>query len=174
MRAKRGQRFQRALRYLKALQHQDIEPDVISHSAAISACEKGQRCQQDLRILRVMQHHDIVPAATTYNAATSACGKKGQQGQQCQLGIVPNVITCSAAIRVRKGAAHRRDLHPLRAVQYHDSGRNLHRGCFLQVQELLRLDVAPPPPPWIGDGRQRGDEAHVARTLWRIQLELLP
>merc|ERR1712190_431614 len=81
-----------------------LVPDVITYSAAISACEKGQRPQEALHLLQEMQLRGLVPDVITYSAAISAC-EKGQQPQQVlhllqemQLrGLVPNVITYNAA-----------------------------------------------------------------------------
>jgi len=50
-----------------------IVPEVVTYSAAISACEKGQQHQQALHLLRAMQRHAIVPDAIAYSAAVSTC-----------------------------------------------------------------------------------------------------
>merc|ERR1712060_956869 len=55
-------------------------PDVITYSAAISACEKGQRPQQALQLLRELQLRGLLPDVITYNATISAC-EKGQKPQ---------------------------------------------------------------------------------------------
>ena len=58
---------------------------------SISACEKSRLHQQAWHLVRMM----------------------------CRHGIVPNVITCNAAIRVRKGAAAPDGVSSLTAVQRH-------------------------------------------------------
>jgi len=60
------------LHFLRALLHQDIMPDVFTHSAAIGAGEKEQQCQQASPLLREMQHHDIVPDVITHYADIGA------------------------------------------------------------------------------------------------------
>ena len=70
-----------ALHLLQELQLRGIVPDVITYSAAISACEKSQQAQQALHLLQELQLRGILPNVITYNAAISAC-EKGQQPQQ--------------------------------------------------------------------------------------------
>ena len=48
--------------------------NVITYSAAISACEKGQQWQRALQLLEEMQAAGVWANAITYNAASSACG----------------------------------------------------------------------------------------------------
>ena len=58
-----------------------VLPNVISCSAAVSACEKGQQWQQALGDLAVMQQAAVLPNVISYAAAISAC-VRGQQRQQ--------------------------------------------------------------------------------------------
>ena len=44
---------------LSGMQHRQLEPDVISFSAAITACEKGEQWQQALGMLSEMQHRQL-------------------------------------------------------------------------------------------------------------------
>jgi len=88
VRAKRGQQCQPALHLFRALPHQDVVPDVITHSAGIGAGEKEQQCQQASHLLREMQHHDIVPDVITNYAAISA-------GAAVPTGLIP--LTSDAA-----------------------------------------------------------------------------
>ena len=55
-------------------------PDVITYSAAISACEKGQKPQQALHLLQELQLRGLLPNVITYNAAISACGLAKRSG----------------------------------------------------------------------------------------------
>jgi len=82
-----------------------VKPNIISFSAAISACEKGQQCRQALRLLRVMPQQGVTPNVVSYNAAISAC-EKGQQWQLAldllqempSKAVAPDSITYNAAI----------------------------------------------------------------------------
>ena len=51
------------------------EPDVISYSAAISACEKGLQCEEALSLLPKMRNSWQEPNVISYNVAISACEK---------------------------------------------------------------------------------------------------
>ena len=65
------------------LQQTSIMPDIISYSAAISACDNGRQWQQAsaLGLLAVMQQTAVLPTVTSYIAALSACDicRQGQQ-----------------------------------------------------------------------------------------------
>merc|ERR1739841_325877 len=83
----------------------DLVPDVISYSAAISACEKGGQWQVALGLLATMQEAALVPNVISYSAAISACEKCGQWQEALGLlatmqeaDLVPNVISYNAAI----------------------------------------------------------------------------
>ena len=52
-----------------------LEPHVISYSAATSACEKGEQWPKDLALLREMPEKQIEPHVISYSAAISACEK---------------------------------------------------------------------------------------------------
>ncbi len=39
----KGKHWEEALRLMQEMLHRSLAPDVVSHSAAISACEKGRR-----------------------------------------------------------------------------------------------------------------------------------
>ena len=60
------------------MQRKCQEPDMITYSAAISACEKGKQPDKALELLEDMQWSGLEPAVITYNAAISAC-EKGEQ-----------------------------------------------------------------------------------------------
>ena len=57
------------------MRRHDIVRGVITHSLAISACEKCQQCQQASYLSRAKQHHDFVPVLISHRAAISACRK---------------------------------------------------------------------------------------------------
>ena len=47
-------------------------PNVITYSAAISACEKGQQPPQAVQLLPDMRRKGLLPSVISYNAAISA------------------------------------------------------------------------------------------------------
>ena len=49
-----------------------FQPNAITYSVAISACEKGQTPQQVLHLLQEMQRRGLLPNVITYSAAISA------------------------------------------------------------------------------------------------------
>merc|ERR1712226_930698 len=63
---------------LAPVQRHALAPDVITYSAAISACEKGKQPQTAMSLLASMQRHGLTPNAIAYKAAISSC-EKGQQ-----------------------------------------------------------------------------------------------
>ena len=50
-----------------------LMPNVVTYSAAISACGKGQKPQQALHLLQELQLRGLLPNVITYSAAISAC-----------------------------------------------------------------------------------------------------
>ena len=64
-----------ALKLLGEMLCQTVVSDVITYSAAISACRKGQQPQQALHLFQDMQLRELVPDVITYSAAISACEK---------------------------------------------------------------------------------------------------
>ncbi|CAK9042224.1 unnamed protein product [Durusdinium trenchii] len=104
-----------------------VQPDVISYSAAISACEKGGQWQQAFKLFEAiaaisacekggqwqqafklfeaMPKVKVQPNMISYSAAISACEKGGQWQQAFKLfeampkvKVQPNMISYSAAI----------------------------------------------------------------------------
>ena len=81
-----------------------VEPDVITYSAAISACEKGRQSEMALELLERMKRAGIPPTVITYNAAISACEKGRQWKRALELldemkasgRVEPDVITYNA------------------------------------------------------------------------------
>ena len=57
------------------LQPRGLLPNVITYSAAISACEKGQKPHQALHLLQDLQLRGLLPNVITHNAAIRACAK---------------------------------------------------------------------------------------------------
>ena len=61
--------------------HRSLAPDVASHSAAISACEKGKHWEQTLRLLQENAHRSPTPDVVRYSAVISA-GEKGKHWEE--------------------------------------------------------------------------------------------
>ena len=51
---------------------QRLEPDVLTHNASISACEKGAQLEEALRLFHTMEGRYLEPNVVTHNAAISA------------------------------------------------------------------------------------------------------
>ena len=58
------------------MQRKGLEPNMITYSAAISACEKGKQPDKALELLEDMQRKGLEPGMFTYSAAISARGKE--------------------------------------------------------------------------------------------------
>ena len=71
-------RWERALVLLESMRAQHIWPNVVSYSAAISACEKKGEWQQALQLLEAMHEHRVSPNDITFNSAISSCELYGQ------------------------------------------------------------------------------------------------
>ena len=50
-----------------------LQPDVITHNAAVSACEKGDQRAEALQLLADMQKSNLQPSVITYSADISTC-----------------------------------------------------------------------------------------------------
>ena len=80
-------------------------PNVITFSAAISACEKGGQWERALSLLTEMRAQGVEPNVISFNAAISACDKGAQWEHALELlkemqarGLQPGEIAFSAAI----------------------------------------------------------------------------
>ena len=67
-----------ALSLLDEMRVAAVAPNVISYSAAISACEKGGRWEQAVSLLDEMREAGVLPNVVSFNAAISACEKGGR------------------------------------------------------------------------------------------------
>ena len=79
--AGRYRQWWQAVQILHDMPRQGLQPDVITYSAAISACAKGQQPERALELLAEMLERGLDPNVITYNVAISAC-KKGQQPER--------------------------------------------------------------------------------------------
>merc|ERR1711966_224535 len=77
-----------------------IDPNVVTYSAAISACGKSGQWKTALLLLKEMRGADLTPNVITYSAAISACEKGGQREkalsllkQMRGLGLKSNAVT---------------------------------------------------------------------------------
>ena len=96
---------EKALELLAKMQDKGLVPNVITHNAAISACEKGMKPEKALELLAEMQDKGLVPNVITHNAVISACEKGMKVEKALELlaemhdkGLVPDVITYTTII----------------------------------------------------------------------------
>ena len=83
--ARGGAEWQCAIELLDEMTERGIEPDVISYSAAISACEKGGEWQRALELLDAIRRRGLAPNVISYSAAISACEKGGEWRRALEL-----------------------------------------------------------------------------------------
>ena len=105
LRARRQASGRRRCRCCARCPMRACRPDVISYSAAISACEKAGRCDAALSLFQTMREDDVRPDVISYSAAISACEKAGRCDEALSLfqtmredDVRPDVISYSAAI----------------------------------------------------------------------------
>ena len=60
---------------LREVTLKELEPDVISYSAAISSCEKSELWEKALALLREMPSKWLEPNVVSYSATISSCEK---------------------------------------------------------------------------------------------------
>ena len=60
-----------ALQLLDEMPQRRLDPDVISFSAAISACEKSEQWEKALELLDEMQQRKLEPDVISFSAAIS-------------------------------------------------------------------------------------------------------
>lgn len=116
-----GGDFARSMALFAAVKDAGICPNVVTYSAAISACEKAGRMDEALVLLNELKAIDsddpmMRPNVVTYSATISACEKAGWVNEALALldelralgqsdpALRPNVITYSAAISACMGA----------------------------------------------------------------------
>eukprot|EP00747_Dinoflagellata_sp_TGD_P122231 gnl/TRDRNA2_/TRDRNA2_173576_c1_seq18.p2 gnl/TRDRNA2_/TRDRNA2_173576_c1~~gnl/TRDRNA2_/TRDRNA2_173576_c1_seq18.p2 ORF type:complete len:121 (-),score=35.12 gnl/TRDRNA2_/TRDRNA2_173576_c1_seq18:568-930(-) len=99
------------------MEHAGLKPNVVTYSAAISACEKGQQPEKALELLHQMQERKLVPDVVAYSAAISSCERGTKPEKALELvremqhrQLVPEVITYSAAIGACQEWRHALDL----------------------------------------------------------------
>ena len=63
---------------LELMTASDVQPNVISYNAAISACTQGSQWERALNLFEPMSLNRVWPNNVSYNAAMSACEKGGQ------------------------------------------------------------------------------------------------
>ena len=60
---------------------QGLQPDVITYSALITACEKGGMAERALQVFDKMLQQGLQPDVITYSALIHAC-KRGGMGER--------------------------------------------------------------------------------------------
>ena len=100
-----------------------LTPDVVSRTAAISACEKEKHWEKALRLLQEMLRRFVTLDVVSRSAAISAC-EKGKHWEEalCLLqemlrrSLTPNVVSRSAAISACEKGKHWEEADGLRGV----------------------------------------------------------
>ena len=100
-----------------------MQYNVISYSAAISACEKGGQWQHALALLQTMCNGRVWPDTVSYGAAISAC-EKGKRWElalellkECKTWATPNTVSYNAAtIACEKGGQWQHALILMKAI----------------------------------------------------------
>lgn len=144
---------------LDEMRHRGVEPDVITYSAAILACEKGEQWERALSLLDEMQHGGIEPNEFSFDAAISACERSGQYDradsllrEMKQRALEPAVIS---AVETRLRVAQSNEA-AARGKGSRGRGRDRGRSQLVQVAPAVDQepgeapdpapDAAPPPP----------------------------
>ena len=70
---------------LRKMECKGVEPNTITYSALISACEKGRKWERALELLKEMECKGIVADTITYSALISACEKGGKWERALEL-----------------------------------------------------------------------------------------
>merc|ERR1712226_1283361 len=85
------------------MQRRGLQPDVITYSALISACEKACEPEKALELFVEMQRRGLQPDVITYSALISACGKACKPEKAHELfaemqgrGLQTDGIACNA------------------------------------------------------------------------------
>ena len=102
----RAGKWEQATELLARMYDQDqLRPNVVCYTVAITACGTAQRPDEALDLLAAMKADGVRPNVITYNALISACGVAQQVDRALELlkvmeaeGVRPNVITYNAAI----------------------------------------------------------------------------
>ena len=91
--------FHMSLAALGKIWQDNLQPNVITYNALISACGKGRMVEVALQLFDDMRQHGVQPDVITYNALISACGN-GRMTERAlqfldemqQQGLQPDVI----------------------------------------------------------------------------------
>ena len=59
--------------FVALMREADLLPNIVTYSAAISACEMSEKLQQAIGLLSAMQEAHAMPDVITYAASISAC-----------------------------------------------------------------------------------------------------
>ncbi|CAE7174676.1 unnamed protein product [Symbiodinium pilosum] len=98
-------RWEGALALLASMRMRRVCPNVVSYSAAVSACEKKGEWQHAMQLLETMREHEVWPNDITCNSAISSCELCGQWLVAVNLlesmsawNILPDVISFNSAL----------------------------------------------------------------------------
>merc|ERR1712032_433337 len=100
-----------------------LEPDVITNSASISACEKGHQWAMALQILGKMRRSGLEPDVITNSASISACEKGHQWAMALQIlgkmrrsSLEPDVVAVLVSLE-RLYHCARKGIHAVRVLR---------------------------------------------------------
>jgi len=118
-----------------------IKPDVITYSAAISACEKGGQWEKALALLQQMRGVGITPNVITYSASIQACASSGQPTialeifDEAQQAIEMNVVIYNAILDAVCAS------YPAKARELYSRGRSLYGKIERTENNVPLLDL---------------------------------
>ena len=130
-----------ALSLLRQMPDAGIKPNVISYSAAISACGKGGKWEEALSLIKQMRSVDIEPNMFTYAASIQACAYAGQPAEalqifdEAQTNVTDDVIVYNAILDAVCTS------HPVKAREIYCRGLSL-RGAVEGIENgVLTLNL---------------------------------
>ena len=129
------------------MHHQGLVPDVITYSAAISACEKGKQPRHAVHILQDMQGYGITPDVMPY-FATDAC-EEVQKPQRIWRAKLSKASDLSQDMYCRSISARGEGLEPKRIwrdARYHRPARPTAQGARAVLNVVSSVDSEEEPP----------------------------
>lgn len=90
-----------------------LKPDVISYSAALSACQKGEQWLAALTLLKEMRNQTIRPNEATYCTAISA-SEKGRLRTTCPRHVTGLKLRSESGVLYYRFVSAKSDNHVIR------------------------------------------------------------
>ncbi|CAJ1438352.1 unnamed protein product [Effrenium voratum] len=169
--------WQQALVTFATLEERQLRADIISCSAAVTACERAARWKPALALLSSLEEREIQGDVIIYAATISACGRP----EQWQLSIAlleeaqrkeiqPNVIAYGSAI---SACRH----HWKEAMRLQKGSRQSIVACNAVMDSLRRAEQWQQATAWLEDVRSRTKADIVTysglRWQWQRSMNLL-